>query len=86
MEHTRSERGFKQMEPITCDYGTGIRVHESSAAEAPHIWLALNEDSTVLTKPTPGQAHAHLSLEAAEQLRDQLDWLIEHHYQVEVTT
>lgn len=83
MEHTHSERGFTQMEPLVCDYGTGIRVYESSAAMAPHIWLALSQgQDPKLSNLEKSEAHAHMPLETAEQLRDQLTWLIENHYQV----
>jgi hypothetical protein len=58
---TRSDRGFHQYgEDHRCCYGTKIRVYESSSAEGPHVWLALEQDVTVLNKPEPGIAHAHL--------------------------
>lgn len=69
----RSARGFKHMEPIVMDYPkpTVVRVYESSAALEPAIWVAMEQDA---------QCHAHLSLEEATLLRDQLTWLIENHY------
>ena len=88
-EPQTSDRGFRHFEPIvgsTIDALTGdtvptrqtVRVYESSAAMGPHIWLAV-EDADV-TKP--GKGYAHLNLDAATRLRDQLTWMIEHHYQL----
>lgn len=79
-----SDRGFKQMEPITTSRHETVRVYESSAASEPHLWLHV----TVVRSPEgystleEGSGHAHLTLEQAEQLRDQLDYLICNHYQV----
>lgn len=79
-----SKRGFKHMDPVPSSYGGYIRAYESSAATAPHIWVRtvcpanLNDrfGATV-------EAVAHLTLPNAIKLRSQLDYLIEHHYQVE---
>jgi hypothetical protein len=77
-EYELSQRGFKYLAPITCTYGTEVRVYESSAAESPHLWVALKETRL----EGRGEAHAHLSFEQARELRDQLDWLLDNHYQV----
>jgi len=68
-----SSRGFAHMAAIEGNYPEpwSVRVYESSAAMEPFIWLAMSEGN-----------HAHLDLEKATQLRDQLTWLIENHYQV----
>lgn len=71
------------MEPITCAYGSEVKVYESSAASGPHIWLNVQTDVGVLTQQKPGEGTAHLTLEQAELLRDQLSHLISHHYQTE---
>lgn len=82
---TFSERGFKHLEPIETTRHETVRVYESSAAMEPHIWLRI----TVELAPDgysyvdPGVGHAHLTLDQAKQLQDQLAYLIEHHYQVE---
>lgn len=85
---TITDRGFKHLDPIRGGYGGETRVYESSAAEHPHIWLAISEPND-LTAWARGDesggvkdAHNHLSLEAAKALRDQLAWLIENHYQI----
>lgn len=77
-----SDRGFKQGETITTSRGETVRVSESSAAMAPHIWLWVEvpKDSTY-NNDEEVKAHAHLTLEEAESLRDQLDHLINNHYQ-----
>lgn len=84
---TYTDRGFKHLDPLVCDYGTQIRVYESSSAEAPHIWLALEQGHDPRkSNLAKSEAHAHLPLETAEQLRDQLSWMIDNHYQVEPST
>lgn len=89
MKHTVTDRGFKHLEPFTCNYGTTVKVYESSSAEAPHIWLRLQQgglrtsgDTSVGGALEVSEAVAHLSLEEAKQLRDQLDWLMDNHYQL----
>lgn len=70
---TVSDRGFKHMDAVEGDYPEpwSIRVYESSSANNPYIWIAMDEGT-----------HGHLSLKQAEQLRDQLEFLINNHYQV----
>lgn len=70
-----SERGFKHFDPIVTETDETVRAYESSDASGPHLWLAVKDESN--------QAWAHLSLADAELLRDQLDLLIKHHYQLE---
>ncbi len=82
---TISDRGFKTMPPVPASWGgheTGeVVVYESSAAEAPHLWLRVNAAPGF--GGTAETVSAHLPLDEAEKLRDQLTWLIENHYQVE---
>lgn len=80
---TTSERGFKQMETITDQYLGSVIVYESSVATEPCLWVRIKENPTVLTQPKPGEAAAHLTLDQVRELRDQLNWLIDNHYQVE---
>lgn len=79
-----TDRGFIQMEPITCTYGSTVGVFESSSAESPHIWLDIKVDPNVLHDQPAGQGIAHLNFAQARELRDQLHWLIQNHYQVKV--
>jgi hypothetical protein len=55
------------------DDGNYIHVGESRAPFTPHIWVTAHHKD--------GAIPVHLTLEAAADLRDQLSWLIEHHYQ-----
>lgn len=88
MEVSRSERGFKHLRPIEMDYPkkTTIRVYESSSVE-PAIWLATAQGPYNLIAGEPlataeDETHAHLTLEEAELLRDQLTWIIDNHWSV----
>lgn len=85
MKHELSSRGFKHMAFVTDSYGGRVKLYESSAADEPHIWIRV-EQSHLLTPPDPDDAlvdaAAHLTFDAARELRDQLDWLIDNHYQV----
>jgi hypothetical protein len=78
-----SNRGFKHFEPVP-SYGGFMRVYESSAASGPHVWALIEcpVDMNDCAGPTK-EATVHLTLENAALLRDQLTYLIEHHYQVE---
>lgn len=79
-----TSRGFKRFGPISSVYGGHIETYESSAAERPRIWVTttcpsdLNDQSS-----TPVEAVAHLDIEDATLLRDQLTYLIENHYQLQ---
>lgn len=78
----KSDRGFIQGTEIESGYGGFIKVYESSAASHPHIWvnvvcpLNLNEPQGQMI-----EAVAHLTIENAENLRDQLQYLIDNHYE-----
>ena len=65
-----SERGFKRLPEITDGYNA-VSVYESSNATRSCIWLKIVEDKV---------AAIELTLKEAAQLRDQLDYMIEHHY------
>lgn len=79
----KSGRGFAHYNAVPGEYGGGVRVYESSAMSAPHIWLAATCPSN-MNDPTspPVEAVVHLTLENAQIVRDQLTHLIENHYQV----
>lgn len=80
---TRTSRGFAHGAPIPSEYGGEIRTYESSAASHPHIWVTV-EAPVDLNQPN-GETHrapAHLTVENATILRDQLTALIDGHYQL----
>lgn len=81
-----SNRGFKHHEPVPSEYGGNVRVYESSAASAPHIWVNVECPVNMNDPRGPAKdASAHLTLDNAILLRDQLTHLIENHYQTSVT-
>lgn len=75
-------RGFKHLPGIPSEYGGEVLVYESSAASGPHLWLrivspvSLNEPNGMMAETV-----AHLTLENAQKLHDQLGFLIRNHYQ-----
>ena len=91
--HTTSDRGFVHLEPVKGTDNGGVRVYESSGvhaywpevgddgtvtqgeAEGPFIWVRVWQQYD-LDEPKKSIA-AHLTIEAARTLRDQLTWLIE---------
>ena len=77
-----SSRGFKYLDPTPSTYGGHVAVYESSAASGPHLWVAVKQDREARLDGRDTEATAHLTLEAATRLRDQLTYLIENHYQV----
>lgn len=79
----RNERGFNQDEPIQTDYGHEIRVYESSAAKGPCLWLAVEKGEARFPGDLgPEHAHAHMTIEQAQELRDSLGRIIDNHYQL----
>lgn len=76
LQMSTSERGFKRLPALPASYpGSKVAVYESSAARAPHLW--------VLVEDTDGsEAHAHLTLDTALKLVQQVIHLINNHYQV----
>jgi hypothetical protein len=86
-EYTTTSRGFKHFKEVPSTYGGHVRLYESSAAGWPHVWLATVCPASLNDPTGPGvEAVAHLTLEDAEVLRDQLSWAIAHHYQVETAS
>lgn len=79
-EYTKTGRGFKHWDAIPSTYGHVLKVYESSAAEAPHLWLAINGDDSVVTDQS-GEISAHLTIEQAEALIATLRAAIDNHYQ-----
>lgn len=68
------------MPTLIDDHKNTVGVYEASTADSPHIWLRIKESDEL--DDTMTYATAHLSLNAAKQLAEQLDYLIKHHYQV----
>lgn len=78
-----TDRGFRHLPPVSSTYGGHARVYESSAALGPHVWLACVAPSQLNDPASPAvETHLHLTLAGAAALRDQLDYLVQHHYQV----
>ncbi len=71
----QTERGFWKCDPIPSDYGGYIRAYESSIV--PHIWVTTvcPIDLGFPEGPTT-RAVAHLRIEDAKTLRDNLTYLI----------
>jgi hypothetical protein len=78
MEPLTSSRGFDYFEPFKTSYGHELRVYESSAVN-PSLWLRIDAKNNTCGD-YPGETSVHLRLHEAKLLRDQLSWLIDHHY------
>lgn len=82
LEVETTDRGFKHMTRILSEYGGYVKVYESSAASGPHLWLSVTCPSDLNNPDSePIEAIAHLTLESAEKLVEQIDWLVTNHYQ-----
>ena len=79
-----SERGFQQGDRIPSTYGGYIRVYESSAADGPHVWVNIVSPARLSSADDPNMVDgvAHLTLEDACALCNQLTRLIDNHYQL----
>jgi hypothetical protein len=69
----RTDRGFLHM-PVLSAIGpdAAIRAYESSAADRAAIWLSVSDEEGAT-------ATAHVDLDTARRLAEQLDHLIQHH-------
>lgn len=83
LEPLVSKRGFDHMPPVPSTYGGQVRVYESSAASGPHIWLLLDDVPDNLNDPAGVRLHAfaHLKVENALKLAEQIQKLCKDHYQ-----
>lgn len=78
IEVTTSQRGFLGYgDPVLTTYGHEVRVYESSAADAPHIWLGIEHDGA-RSGIQACRAMAHLSIEQAIAIRDRLNLAIQY--------
>lgn len=76
LDVTTSGRGLRFYPTLVETYGkTGVYVSESSAASGPHVWVRILETSGY-------KQAAHLTVEQAVQLAEQLLHCVEHHYQL----
>lgn len=81
LEPTTTDRGFKHMEPIDGRYGETVRAYESSSATHSSVWVSIGSEAT---KDLPsGPVAAHLTVEDARKLAEQLTWLCDNHYQLQ---
>jgi hypothetical protein len=82
IELQHDPRGFKRGREIPSAYGGFIQAYESSAASYPHIWILVQcpQNFNEPNGPTT-EAMAHLRIEDAEVLLNQLTYLINNHYQ-----
>jgi len=75
-----SSRGFKYLDDLKTDYGHTVRVYESSAAFRPCLWMKVNGEGNSCGD-VETELSVHMTLNQAQNLRDQLTLLIENHYQ-----
>jgi hypothetical protein len=88
MKTTTNARGFKGYEPVKDTYGAIARVHESSSASQPCVWIWIDDkmghhmpDGTV-DRDNPGNhASLHLTEDQAKELCEKLMHAFENHYQ-----
>ncbi len=74
-----NDRGFAAFEEFDTTYGAKLRVYESSAALGPHIWLKAQQPEPKHSGQLDAfDASVHMNLKQAEQLRDNLTYLIDH--------
>lgn len=75
-EPYHTDRGFAHMDPVPSEYGGNVSVYQSSAID-PAIWVSVTCPSD-LNDPAsePIAAVAHVTVENARILRDQLIYLI----------
>jgi hypothetical protein len=66
-----SDRGLAYWPVTPTDNGERIHVYESSAADAPHLWLGVSVSAKA-------SAAVHLTPDQARVIRDQLDAAITH--------
>jgi len=79
---TTTDRGFKRLDPIkSIDGRDEVQAYESSLATEPAIWVTAAGYVMPAERGNAPYIAAHLSLENAVLLRDQLTYLIDNHYQ-----
>ncbi len=77
VEVSSTQRGFQRYdEPWLDAYGQTISVYESSAADAPHVWVSIEGSRNMRNEGV--RIAAHLNVEQAEKLRRELSAFIDH--------
>lgn len=85
MPESYSDRGFAQYATVPETHGGEVHIYESSSAEGPHCWLAIEGRGPVGRCAgipfgvAPAHCAGHLSVEQATAVRDALDEFIAQH-------
>lgn len=82
MTYETTDRGFKHLSEIVTPRQEHVRLYESSSVDA-SVWLRVTLGPGSPYDDDGAEAHAHLPLDQAEELRDQLSWLIANHFAVQ---
>lgn len=70
-----NDRGIRTMPSVITGDGDSIRVAESSSY-VPHLWLTVIDE-------TGTSVRVHLPIDRAQQVSDQLAYLVANHYQAQ---
>ena len=70
-------REFIHLNPVKTDYGSFVKIYESSAAEEPHIWLRITQPPAHPGALPEAEAVAHMSMEQAQAIHAQLGHMIQ---------
>lgn len=74
-----SERGFEHYDPIPTSYGHDVRIYESSSANEPRLWMAIEKtERSQIDDPSV----VHLTFGQAEQIIQTLQTAMAYHYQL----
>lgn len=76
---TKTDRGFSRLPTIPSVYGGHVAAYESSGASDAYLWLKVRDESDRNGPAT--ESHAHLTVEDALRVADQLVHLVANHYQ-----
>jgi len=78
----RSDRGFVHLPEIHGTNGESVWVYESSAASGPNIWLKVTSPADRNRPDGPVvDAVAHLSIDEARKVAEQIIMVCDNHYQ-----
>lgn len=82
VEPVHNARGFQRHPALPSQYGGTIQTYESSAASGPHLWVrtVCPKDLSEPNGPTV-EAVAHLTLDDAVTLAEQILSIAANHYQ-----
>lgn len=86
LQPKQSGRGFAAMPDIPGEYGGYVKVYESSAALAPHLWLKVVSPVDANEPLGPmDEAVLHMTAENAWRLAEQLQTMVREHYHGDAT-